>query len=327
MMPIDRISFQDRLNDKEREMQQGPIDDDQQRLLLGIDVGGTHIRAALVSAKGVVVGPFLDEKRDQETVAHVQRLFFTLAAAAQQIGKPVTAIGVGLAGVVSLQQMVACSSLHDLKGLHVREEIEELTSLPVYLHNDAHAAGYAEWLCGAGRGSSSCVALFIGTGVGGAIILDGRLYSGKDGIAAGLGHLALDPNGPFCSCGGRGCLEQLASGPAIVRLAQQEIASGKETQLRAVVKERGMLTGEALASAARQDDPVALAVYERAGEWIGIALVNLANVLNVEQFVLGGGVMVSAGEFILPALMHVKNRCILPLQQKHLRIVQGKLGR
>jgi glucokinase len=299
------------------------------QVFLGYDVGGTRIRAALVHLDGTVVNPFLDELRERDTLHHFLKMFSTLSYVAQKSGKIISAIGVGVAGVVDYkkQQIVASSALRDLKGHHIWDEIQRMAGLPMYICNDAHAAGYAEWRCGASQGTRSSVALFIGTGIGGAIVVEGKLYTGVDGVAGGFGHLALDPAGPCCSCGGRGCLEQLASGPALVRCVQREIAAGKETLLQTVAEKQLSLTGEDVATAALQGDPVALAAFGGAGEWLGIALVNLANTLNVEQFILGGGVIAGASQFIFPALYRVKDRCLMPLQKNRLRVVQGRLGR
>src|SRR5579883_513990 len=256
---------------------------------LGLDIGGTSLRAALVNSNGEVIGPFIDEKRDSKTIAQVDRTIRYLLKVASERDLAISHIGVGLAGVVDPETriLVSSASMTEMEGINFEQELASMATLPVVVNNDANAAGYGEWRFGAGRGSKSCVAVFIGTGVGGAIILNGRLLTGVDGVAGEIGHMILDVDGPACPCGGRGCLEQLGSGGAIVKATMRKI---------------------------------------EAGTWIGAGIATLANLLNMEVVTLGGGVM-AVSQLIMPSVLQAKDTYTMGVQKKRLRIVKGYLGR
>src|SRR5579885_1902220 len=281
---------------------------------LGLDIGGTSLRAALVNSNGEVIGPFIDEKRDSKTIAQVDRTIRYLLKVASERDLAISHIGVGLAGVVDPETriLVSSASMTEMEGINFEQELASMATLPVVVNNDANAAGYGEWRFGAGRGSKSCVAVFIGTGVGGAIILNGRLLTGVDGAAS--------------PCGGRGCLEQLGSGGAIVKATMRKIESGERTALKEKLIQKGSLSGEDIAQAAINGDELASRVYKEAGTWIGVGIATLANLLNMEVVTLGGGVM-AVSQLIMPSVLQAKDTYTMGVQKKRLRIVKGYLGR
>ncbi|HLG63664.1 MAG TPA: ROK family protein [Ktedonosporobacter sp.] len=295
---------------------------------LGLDIGGTSLRAALVNSNGEVIGPFIDEKRDSKTIAQVDRTIRYLLKVASERDLAISHIGVGLAGVVDPETriLVSSASMTEMEGINFEQELASMATLPVVVNNDANAAGYGEWRFGAGRGSKSCVAVFIGTGVGGAIILNGRLLTGVDGVAGEIGHMILDVDGPACPCGGRGCLEQLGSGGAIVKATMRKIESGERTALKEKLIQKGSLSGEDIAQAAINGDELASRVYKEAGTWIGVGIATLANLLNMEVVTLGGGVM-AVSQLIMPSVLQAKDTYTMGVQKKRLRIVKGYLGR
>ena len=222
--------------------------------------------------------------------------------------------------------LVSSPTMTEMEGINFEQEIASMTNLRVVVNNDANSAGYGEWRFGAGIGSKSCVALFIGTGVGGAIILDGRLLTGVDGVAGEVGHMVLDVDGPVCPCGGRGCLEQLGSGGAIVKAATRKIESGERTSLREKFIQEGRLSGEDVAQAAINGDELASMIYKEAGTWIDVGIATLANLLNMEVVILGGGVM-AVSQLIMPSVLLAKDKYTMGVQKKRLRIVKGHLGK
>lgn len=297
-------------------------------IAIGLDIGGTGLRAALVEPNGRVVGPFIDEKRERQTIKQIYRILQLLLNTASKEQMEVSRVGVGLAGLVDPEtgNLVTSPTMTEMEGLNFAREITSIVNLPVVINNDANSAGYGEWKFGAGVGSKSSVALFIGSGVGGAIILDGRLVTGEDGVAGEVGHMVLDVNGPACPCGGRGCLEQLGSGGAIIKTTIRKIEAGERTSLEEKFIREGYLSGEDIATAAISGDELALTAYREAGTWIGVGIATLANLLNMEVVILGGGVM-AVSQLIMPSVLKAKDQYTMGVQKKRLRIVKGKLGR
>jgi len=190
--------------------------------------------------------------------------------------------------------VTASPNIPEFQDLPIRERVEERFGLPTLLLNDASAAALGEHTFGAGRGFHHLLYLTISTGIGGGIIADDRLYLGAQGAAGEVGHQVIEAKGPRCHCGSRGCLEALASGWAIAREAKRRL------------KKR--MTAEMVHRAAREGDPLAREVIERAGEYLGIGLANLVNLFNPELLILGGGVA-NMGELLLgPAERAMRQR-------------------
>jgi glucokinase len=202
-----------------------------EKVILGMDIGGTGMRAALVNAKGEIRGRFVDENRKKETLEHIGQVIEILRGEGNDLELETVGIGIGLAGLVDpeTELLVSSPTMVSMEGMNFRKEIEAISKLPVVINNDANSAGYAEWKLGAGTQTNSAVALFVGTGVGGAIILDGDLYVGKDGVAGEVGHLVVSTDGPDCPCGGKGCLEQLGSGTAVHRFIEKSLQQGRQS--------------------------------------------------------------------------------------------------
>lgn len=265
---------------------------------VGIDIGGTAIKAGLVGddANVIRVARMPTPADDSDGLyAAVAELVRTLGE-----GVEVSAVGVAAAGFLDETRTV----MRYAPNLVWRDEplaarLEERLGIPVTLENDASAAGWAEYRFGVGRGASQMTMLTIGTGVGGAIVAGGVLLRGGFGIAAEPGHMRLVPNGLLCGCGARGCLEQYASGTALLRRANEVAdAGGIGEGLARVRRERGSLGAEEIMELVRADDEGAALVAQELGEAIGTAAASIAALLDPEVFVIGGGVSV-AGEYLL----------------------------
>lgn len=295
-----------------------------EKVILGMDIGGTGMRAALIDSKGEMKGKFVDENRNDETLEHIGQVIDTLVAEGKQLDAEVIGIGIGLAGLVDPETEILVSSptMVSMEGMNFRKEIETISGLPVVINNDANSAGYAEWKLGPGMGTNSAVALFVGTGVGGAIILDGKLYVGKDGVAGEVGHLVVSPDGPECPCGGKGCLEQLGSGTAVQKYVERELQQGRKSSLVSTHS----ISGREILIAAQSGDELSIEAYEEVGKWLGVAVASLANLLNVEVAILGGGAM-AAHEFILPAVLKRVDKHTMKVQKKTLRVERNTLDR
>ncbi|BAJ27917.1 putative sugar kinase [Kitasatospora setae KM-6054] len=279
----------------------------------GADVGGTSVRAALVGADGALLTPLLDLPRSPDLIGQLADLY---AESAERAGSSVTVVGAGLAipGAVdpATGRIGSVPTAPALRGLDPAE-VRLAPGLPLGVCNDANAAVLAERAYGAARGARHVVGLFVGTGVGGGVVVDGALLTGRAGLAAEIGHLVVDPDGPPCPCGGRGCLEQYASGTAIA--AAYTAATGRS------------VTGAAeVALAARAGDPQARAAYAGAGRLLGVAAAGLANLFNPEAVVLGGGVA-AVWDLFGDDLVRAVERHTMPLTRRGLRVAPGRLGR
>jgi glucokinase len=207
---------------------------------------------------------------------------------------------VGLPGLVDLDGTLrAAPNLHGGVGARVRGPVAEAVGLPVVVDNDANCAAWAEVVAGAGRGSSHVVLVTLGTGIGGGIVVDGRLQHGAHGFAGEPGHMVVDPTGPPCPCGRHGCWERYASGSALAWLARQAAARGDAPGVLALAGGAvDDIRGEHVATAGRLGDPAALAVFEELGRWLGLGVANLVNLLDPELVLVGGGLADVADLFL-----------------------------
>lgn len=274
------------------------------RLFIGIDIGGTNLRCALVDHKGNILvrrrcASRIEEGRD----AFCQRLLYEIAAlqdAAGVRGVPVGAIGIGVPGLIGRDGMVHSSvNMQPLNGLNLAAYVGGQSGLPTVCGNDANVIALGEQRFGAGRGFLSCAVITIGTGLGSGLILDGKLWTGCGGFASEFGHITVDPEGAPCPCGNRGCLEQYVSAGALVRFAGEGLPES-------IAK---TLSAEVVAELAREGNVAALAAFEQLGYWLGTALASVTNMLNIQAVIIGGGVSASF-DLLLPSLQrNMRQRC------------------
>lgn len=246
---------------------------------LGVDVGGTKCLGVAVDASGAVI----DEVR-LPTPRGVAALVDTIATMVEQLGGG-DHVGVGLPGLVAPNGVLrAAPNLPDVVEAPLGELLGRRTNMAVSLDNDATCATLAEWRSGAGRGVDDLIVVTLGTGIGGGLVMGGRLQRGAHGFAGEIGHMVIDPGGRLCGCGGRGCWERYASGSALADHAR--VLTGS------------MVTGEAVVEAARAGQHWAQDVIEVFADWVAVGLANLANAVDPARFVLGGGVA-EAGDVVL----------------------------
>ena len=287
------------------------------QFFIGIDLGGTNIKAALVNvATGEISGTTSIATQAHEghdaVIARMADLALDIIKQTGQQKSDIGGIGVGLPGLLDLEHGLTLflPNLHgQWRSVPVREELSEKAGLPVALINDARAATMGEWKFGAGRGVESCALYTLGTGIGGGLILNGELYLGIGGAAGELGHISVDLNGPRCNCGSRGCIEAMASGPAIAAAGVKAVMQGATTRITAMCNDDlNLITPELVCQAALAGDPVAREIYETAGAAIGYGIANIVIALTPRRIIIGGGVA-AAGDLILePIRRTVKER-------------------
>ncbi len=300
--------------------------------VLAIDLGGTKIMAAIISPQGQVMANeyhlTLAKEGPQSVINRIFSAIDHLLEVRNLDLSQLHGISIAGAGAIDLDRGVVTSS-PNLPGWHdvpLRNIVSSKYKVNTFLINDANAAALGEHEFGAGKGVDNLILLTVGTGIGGGIIINGRLYSGSSGSAGEIGHMTIDVNGPRCSCGNIGCLEMLASGTAIAREAIRRISRGERSVLAEMVEGKiENITAELVGMAAQGGDSLALEVISQAATYLGVGLVNLVNIFNPEMIIVGGGVMRMGDLLLEPARQVVKERAF-QLAAQAVRIVPSQLG-
>ncbi|MBA3450188.1 MAG: ROK family protein [Chloroflexia bacterium] len=275
--------------------------------VIGIDLGGTNLKLALLDDENRIMERAIvatDGDQGQEAViARIAGGIESLRTASP--GLEVAGVGIGVPGEVDMATGVTIE-LPNLPGrwlgVPVGQSIAAASGLPVGVINDAKAFAVAEHRIGAAFGAETALLVTIGTGIGGAVIAHGEIVYGIGGAAGEIGHLIMQPRGPRCTCGNRGCLETLASGPAIVAEAVRRVVQGFSTSVKRLSSDDlNGITPELVARAAEAGDPVAVDIIDRAGEWLGLALAGAIALLAPEVVVLGGGVAAAGSRYVRAA--------------------------
>jgi glucokinase len=269
-------------------------------LTIGVDVGGTKVAAGAVSDQGQLVEKLL---RSTPSASPEQTAVVISDAVGELLGRhPATAVGIGAAGFVDgARSRVVFAPNLAWREEPLREKVAGRIGLPVIVENDANAAAWAEARLGAGRGRDDVVLITVGTGIGGGLVLGGKLYRGRWGMAGEPGHYRVMPDGRLCGCGNRGCWEQYASGSALVAEAREFARRSPDAAVRMLQLGGGVpegITGPEITRAAREGDAAALRCFEIIGSWLGHGLADLAAILDPGCFVIGGGVS-EAGDLLL----------------------------
>ncbi len=266
------------------------------KLAAGIDVGGTKCLGVVIDEQGEVV-----RQARRPTPKGPEAIISTLVRLAGELA-PFDSFGVGVPGLVTRSGILrAAPNLVDIAEFEVGPRLEAELGQPVAVDNDATCAAAAEWRFGAARGVDDMVMVTLGTGIGGGIIAGGALQRGANGFAGEIGHMVVDPDGPPCPCGRRGCWERYASGSGLARLAR-EAAVGRRVNrvVQLAGGEPDLVRGEHVQAAAREGDADALQVIDTFGRWVALGLVNLTNFIDPAMFVLGGGLAASSDLYIGP---------------------------
>lgn len=281
--------------------------------VIGIDLGGTKIRAVVVDQYGAILGEDVRPTEAEEGIGPVLgRLVASAQAAVKASDVPpsaLAAVGVTAPATVDFERGVLYQA-PNLPGWDVvplAALIRERLDLPTVLENDANAAAYGEYRYGAGRGLRHLIYLTISTGIGGGLVLNGQLYRGADGAAGELGHVTVEDSGPPHNCGMVGCLEVMASGTAIARMAQEAVDAGRSEAL-ARAAAAGDLTAAEVDDAADAGDPAALEILTRAAHYLGVGLAGYINIFNPEAIIVGGGVTHIGQRLLEPAFTLARQR-------------------
>jgi glucokinase len=285
---------------------------------IGIDIGGTKVLGGVVTGTGEILATARRDTPREGGRALTEAIANVANELAQQY--PVDSIGVSAAGFISSdrQTMLATPNISNWNGVNLVAELTEILHKKIVLENDANAAAWGEFKFGAGRGRNDLMMLTLGTGVGGGLILGGSVFRGAFGIGAELGHIRLVPDGQLCGCGIRGCLEQYASGLALLRHAREAIDASPLLARNLLDRGDGTiegLRGNHITEAARDGDPVAIAAFNTMATYLGAGIASLCAVIDPSCVVLGGGV-IDAGELFLGPTRDAALR-LIPFSGKH----------
>lgn len=295
-----------------------------------VDLGGTQIRAARYSPDCVL------EKRVAIKTASergVDAVWTSVESAIEQVWLPETqgviqSIGIGAPGPMDYNNGILrfAPNLPGWENVHLRDKLTHAFSVPVFVGNDADLAALAENRYGAGRDVDSMLYMTISTGIGGGMVFDDRLFTGGNGLGGEVGHMAIDPRGPICSCGNRGCLEMMASGTAIARRARERLSKGETSLVLDMVDgDLSQITAKVISLAGQKGDVFSKSVYQEAGTYIGSALVSLMFMLNPSLFVLGGSVTLAGALLMDPIKETIESRAPR-VYREQTKVVLAELG-
>jgi glucokinase len=292
------------------------------RTALAIDVGGTKLAAAVIDDTGQV---HASERLTIPSMRSPEDLWQMLEQLCRRVvasaNRHVDAIGVGCGGPMRYPEgIVSPLNIPVWRDFPLRERLHTAFELPTWVDNDAKALALGERWRGAGHGSDNMLGMVVSTGVGGGIILDGRLLDGHAGNAGHIGHIIVWPNGPLCGCGARGCVEGVASGTGLARRLKEAIAAGRQTTLAAGD------TAAQIAAAARQHDGLAEELFRTAGEGVGRGIASAAAVLDLELVAIGGSIALHAWDLLGPPLLDQVRREARLDFTRNVRVVHAELG-
>ena len=301
---------------------------------IGIDLGGTNLRAAIADTEtGQIFHqrkcPTLAAEGQEAVIGRIIQLIGELRQESQVPNSAVQGIGIGVPGTPDIDKGII-QFLPNLPGkwpnVPLAAIIEEQVHLPVALINDVRAITLGEWMFGAGRGADTVACLAIGTGIGGGVIVNGQFHLGIGGTAGEFGHHVVEVDGLPCGCGGKGCLELYASGPAIAAMGVKEVMHGHTTRIGELVNhDLNRIDAGVVVQAAKEGDPIAVAILQRAGTYLGIAVGNILGVISPQRVIFGGGVSVAGEVLLAPIVQTIKERVhVIPLDQ--VAFVLAELG-
>jgi glucokinase len=300
------------------------------RYVIGVDLGGTNVRAALIERDGTILRqarrPSLQGEPAASTLNQIVDACKEVIREHGVAFSEVLGVGIGLPGIMDTQTGVCFWSpnFHHWKDVPIGPTVAEGLRLPVFILNDAKCAALGELVHGAGKGVRNMVMITLGTGIGGAFVVDGRLLIGPNGSIGEVGHHTVEPHGRRCGCGNFGCWEAMCARDAIIERTDRKLQAGRPSRLRELAP-RGEVTPDLVSRAATEGDPLAQEVMDETGFWIGVGVTNLINMLNPERFVIGGGIA-QAGELLFAPIRRTVESRAVPLQRQTAEIVPAVLG-
>ena len=303
----------------------------QQKSVLSLDMGGTKILASLINSKEGIVARIKKDTNPEsskgEYINSLANMINDVINEADIKEKHIEAVCLGVPGSVNpYTGVIGLAPNLGLRDFNIKEKLQEKVSIPVLVENDVNLGALGIKKFGVGKKAVNMLAVFIGTGIGGGLILEGKIYRGSKFFAGEIGHVLVDKNGPVCSCGNRGCFEAIASRNAIVNKIINDIKSGKKSELTDMLKAGERIKSKSLAKAIANDDKIVIKRISDGCEVIGGVLASLSNFMNFDMIVLGGGLIEALDKFMLPKIEIAFHEHVLNSSAEGLKIVPTKLG-
>ncbi|NQT23329.1 MAG: ROK family protein [Candidatus Omnitrophica bacterium] len=301
------------------------------KFYIGIDIGATNTKFGLVDGKGRIKSKKVIRTScyngAAQFVSIAKDIVYLFIKEKKLKKNQLCGIGIGAPGAIDSNKGIVhyLTNLKGWKGIHLRKMIESKLGIRAYLDNDANVMAIGEFSFGAGRGSKNMIGVTLGSGVGGGLVLDGRVYRGTNMAGGEIGHVPVNVEGPKCACGGSGCLEAYVGSPYIVKKTLKLI-KGKKTAIMKLIKGKtSRLTPKIIYKAALKGDPIAKRILRETGIYLGVGLTGIINLLNPDAVVIGGGVA-NAGRFIFDAVKETVKKRAMHLPAKTVKILKAELG-
>jgi glucokinase len=296
---------------------------------IGVDLGGTNITIAVVDLKGKIKHKVkISTQADKDARYVIKTIIENIKLLVRDIPcNHLIGIGIGAAGQIDHPKgVIQFSPNLRWRNVAIVKEIRKECKLPVVIDNDANVACYGEYLFGAGKGGHSILCVTLGTGVGGGIIIDGKIYRGAGGGAGEIGHITVESNGRKCNCGNHGCMEAYVGAPHIRERCIEKLKAGKKSIIARLVEGSfSKITPKILEEAAFYKDKLALEIWQETGKYLGVGLASLINIFNPDKIIIGGGVA-NAGKLITDPMMKAIKERALAVSLHDVKIVRAKLG-
>ena len=298
---------------------------------IGIDLGGTNIKAGVVSESFEIVSKATCKtnlpRPAEEICADMAKVALEAVKTAGLTLDDIEAVGIGTPGIAnSAEGVIEYSNNLGFRDFHVVELMKTFIDKPCYVENDANAAAYGEFVAGAAKGANNAVCITLGTGVGGGIIIDGKIYSGSNFAGAEIGHTVIDPNGPQCTCGRKGCFEVFSSATGLVNMTKTAMEEDKTSIMWKMSEEMGKVSARTAFNAMREGDAAGKAVVDKYIRYLACGIANTINIFQPDILCIGGGVCNEGDPLLLPLKAQVAKEIYTRDSAKNTEIVIAKLG-
>lgn len=297
---------------------------------VGIDFGGTGIKVGIIDENGKILikDSFVTypKKSGDEIVKHIAECTQKVMDDSNLPQEDILGVGIGSPGLLNpiTGQLKIVTNVPNLNGIYMANGISDYLKKPAFLDNDVNAMSLGEFYYGAGKGKKNVIALTVGTGVGGGIILNGKLYRGTTFTAGEIGHMSIDRDGKYCACGNYGCLERYVGKEGIIERLELYKSKGIKTSIDKYLED-GKVTPKAIAIAAKEGDKISIEVLKETGEILGHAIASLVNILNPEMIIVGGGIS-NAGELLMEPVRMGMLKHAYTIPAAAVEVVRAKLG-
>jgi len=299
------------------------------KVAIGVDIGGSSIKLGVVSPGGKIIlrDSFLTVHGREKLLKVLLGRIRGLKREAERRKLKVAGVGVGAPGPIHIGKGLVYffPNIPGWKNVPLKKLLERRLGLPVRLDNDANVMALAEFCYGAGRGATNLIALTLGTGVGGGLVINRKLFRGPRFSAAEIGHLAVNENGPRCSCGSHGCLETYVGSGYFIREVRRRLGAGRKSILRQWIRQKKILSPRLVAQAAKQGDRFSQEIWRETGEHLGTALAGLVNILNPDTIVLGGGIAQNR-HLLFDAVTRTIRKKAFPIASRSVKVMPAALG-